>query len=205
MSGVPVWIGWLLWTCSDFKFSVCDSLELSGIQFTLPKRTRHRQDSFVVSGVALWISFNWVDLFRPVHVSSVPFICSEQTFIVSPAGLCRKRRAYSHIIMYVGLFGHSAVVFHVFNVFFMFLSFTDCSCLCFFQSHFIDLFSCIAASLFNQLTYLLTDKVSSTCLVSRRLGAWFLRSPLWLSVYILYPLGFTTLTLSVIADCLFCP
>ena len=32
---------------SDFKFSVGDSLELSGIQFTLPKRTRHRQDSFV--------------------------------------------------------------------------------------------------------------------------------------------------------------
>jgi len=118
VSGVPVWIGWLLWTCSDFKFSVCDSLELSGIQFTLPKRTRHRQDSFVASGVAVWISFNWVDLFRPVHVSSVPFICSEQTFILSPAGLCRKRRAYSHIIMYVGLFGHSAVVFHVCNVFF---------------------------------------------------------------------------------------
>jgi len=42
---------------SDFKFSVGDSLELSGIQFTPPKRTRHRQDSFVVSGVAVWISF----------------------------------------------------------------------------------------------------------------------------------------------------
>ena len=50
VSGVPVWIGRLLWTCSDFKFSVGDSLELSGIQFTPPKRTRHRQDNFVVSG-----------------------------------------------------------------------------------------------------------------------------------------------------------
>ena len=31
------------------NFSVGDSLELSGIQFTPAKRTRHRQDSFVVS------------------------------------------------------------------------------------------------------------------------------------------------------------
>jgi len=29
--------------------------------------------------------------------------------------------------------------------------------LCFFQWHFIDLFSCLAASLFNKLTYLLTS------------------------------------------------
>ena len=33
--------------------SVGDSLELSGIQFTPPKRTRHRQDSLVVSDVAV--------------------------------------------------------------------------------------------------------------------------------------------------------
>jgi len=40
--------------CSDFKFSVGDSLELSGIQFRLPiKRTRQGQNSFVVSGVAV--------------------------------------------------------------------------------------------------------------------------------------------------------
>jgi len=39
-------------------FSVGDSLELLGIQFThtLTKRTRHRQDSFVASGVAVQIS-----------------------------------------------------------------------------------------------------------------------------------------------------
>jgi len=30
-----------------------DSLELSGIQFAPPKRTRHGQDSFVASGVAV--------------------------------------------------------------------------------------------------------------------------------------------------------
>jgi len=41
------------WRCPGFVFSVGDSLELSGIQFALPKRTRHRQDSFVVSGVAV--------------------------------------------------------------------------------------------------------------------------------------------------------
>jgi len=53
VSGVPVWIARLLWTCSDFKFSVGDSLELSGIRFIPPKQTRRRQDSFVVSGVAV--------------------------------------------------------------------------------------------------------------------------------------------------------
>ena len=55
VSGVPVWIGRLPWTRSDFIFSAGDSLELSEIQFTPPKRTRHRQDSFVVSGEAVWI------------------------------------------------------------------------------------------------------------------------------------------------------
>jgi len=38
---------------SDFKFSVGDTLELSGIQLAPPKRTRHRQDNLVVSGVAV--------------------------------------------------------------------------------------------------------------------------------------------------------
>ena len=56
VSGVPVWMGPLLRTCSDFRFSVGDSLEFSGIQFTPPKRTWHRQDGFVVSGVEVWIS-----------------------------------------------------------------------------------------------------------------------------------------------------
>jgi len=39
MSGVSLWTGRLLWTCSDFKFSVGDSLELSGIQFTHADKT----------------------------------------------------------------------------------------------------------------------------------------------------------------------
>ena len=59
---------------------------------------------------------------------------------------------------YVSLFGHSAVVFHVLKCFvhaFMFywLFFL-------FQWHFIDLLSCIAASLFNKLTYLLTRPIN---------------------------------------------
>ena len=37
--------------CSDFKFSVGDSIELSGIQFTAPMR--HRQDSLVVCGMTV--------------------------------------------------------------------------------------------------------------------------------------------------------
>jgi len=41
-----LWIERLLWGCSDFKF-FCR--RQSWIQFTPAKRTRHRQDSFVVS------------------------------------------------------------------------------------------------------------------------------------------------------------
>ena len=50
-----VWCTGVNWTIAlnVFKFSVDDSLELSEIQFTPPKRTRHRQDSFVVSGVVM--------------------------------------------------------------------------------------------------------------------------------------------------------
>ena len=44
-------MGQLMLTCSDLKVLVGDSLELSKIQFTPPKRTRYRQDCFVVSGV----------------------------------------------------------------------------------------------------------------------------------------------------------
>ena len=66
------------------------------------------------------------------------------------------------MITYVGLFGDSAVVSHVFMFFKCFpcffcvlLTFV-CLCGCVFQRHFIDIFSCIAASLFIELTYLLT-------------------------------------------------
>ena len=59
---------------------------------------------------------------------------------------------YDHVIMYVGLFGHSAVVFYVFSCSYVLLS---VRMVVFFQWHFIDLFSCIAASLFNKLTYFL--------------------------------------------------
>ena len=62
----------LVWRCELDKIAInafrvqffCRSATvlscLSGILFTPPKRTRHRQDSFVcvVSGVAVWISFN---------------------------------------------------------------------------------------------------------------------------------------------------
>ena len=70
---------------------------------------------------------------------------------------------YDHMIMYVGLFGHSAVVFHVF--FNVLLTVWLC-----FSVNFIDLFSCITASLFNKLTYLLppTLEVTETkCIWSR--------------------------------------
>jgi len=80
---------------------------------------------------------------------------------------------YDHMIMYVGLFGHSAVVFHVF----MFFSCVFCVLLTlcvvvFFQWHFIVIFSCIAASLFNKLTYLPTRQcwlqLWVSCTVVRR-------------------------------------
>ena len=60
----------LLLTCLDFTFSVGYSLELSRIQFTPPRQTRHRQDCFVGSGLAMWIGYNWVDL---LQISSVHF------------------------------------------------------------------------------------------------------------------------------------
>ena len=69
---------------------------------------------------------------------------------------------YHHMIMYVGLFGDSAVVSHVFMffkcfpVFFCVLLTFVWLCGCVFQRHSIDIFSCIAASLFIELTYLLT-------------------------------------------------
>ena len=56
---------------------------------------------------------------------------------------------YDHMIMYVSLFGHSAVVFHV-------LCFTDICVVVYFQWHFIDLLGGIYASLFNRLIHLLT-------------------------------------------------
>jgi len=58
VSGVALWIGQLLLTCSDLKFSVGDSHESSRTQFTPPRQTRHRQDSFVGSGLVAWIGFN---------------------------------------------------------------------------------------------------------------------------------------------------
>jgi len=57
--------------------------------------------------------------------------------------------------MYVGLLGHSAV-FRVFkNVFSCFYVLLTVCVVVLYQWHFIDLFSCIAASLFNKLTWLL--------------------------------------------------
>jgi len=62
---------------------------------------------------------------------------------------------YDHMIMYVGLLGHSAVVFRVYVFFSCFyVSLTACVVV-FYQRHFIDLFSCIAASLLNKVAYLL--------------------------------------------------
>ena len=55
VSGVPVWIGRSLWTCPDF-FCRRQSWVVGNPIHTLTKRTRHRQDSFVASGVAVQIS-----------------------------------------------------------------------------------------------------------------------------------------------------
>jgi len=52
-----VWCAGVNWTIAlnvfRLQISVGDSIELSGIQFTPPKRTRHRQDSIVVSGLVV--------------------------------------------------------------------------------------------------------------------------------------------------------
>jgi len=62
------------------------------------------------------------------------------------------------MVMYVGLFGHSAVVFHVVMFFFVFLCFTDCFCGCVLV---------VQASLFNKLTHLLTDRQLHGAAVTR--------------------------------------
>ena len=51
VSGAAVWIGQLLLTCPDFKFSVADSLERSNIQFT--RQGGHDTDKTVLSRLAL--------------------------------------------------------------------------------------------------------------------------------------------------------
>jgi len=48
---------------------------------------------------------------------------------------------YDHTIMYVGLFGHAAVVFHVFCFFSCFYVLPTVCVVVFFQRHLIDLFS----------------------------------------------------------------
>ena len=65
---------------------------------------------------------------------------------------------YDHMIMYVGLFGHSAVVFHVL-CFFMFLCFTDCLYRCVFFSDILLIYSAVwlPVCLINLLTYLTLD------------------------------------------------
>ena len=63
---------------------------------------------------------------------------------------------YDHMIMYVCLFGHSAVVFRVFMFFSYFYVLLTVCVVVLFSVTFRDLFSCIAASLFNKLTYLLS-------------------------------------------------
>ena len=87
---------------------------------------------------------------------------SEMTYTVSGGALnstqTQTQTLYDYMIMYVGLFGHSAVVFLCFLMFFRVLCvfYWLFVWLCFFRWHFIDLFSCITASLFNKLSYLLT-------------------------------------------------
>ena len=66
------------------------------------------------------------------------------------------------MIMYVCLFGHSAVVFHEFNVF---LCFTDSLCGCFF-SDILLIYSAVKlpASLFNKITYVVRQVWGSTAM-----------------------------------------
>ena len=66
------------------------------------------------------------------------------------------------MIMYVGLFGHSAVVFHVL-CFFMFLCFTDCLYRCVFFSDILLIYSAVwlPVCLINLLTYLLNPRYAT--------------------------------------------
>jgi len=67
---------------------------------------------------------------------------------------------------HVGLFGHSAVVFHVFMFFFVFLCFTDCLCGCVFFSDISLIYSAVLlpVCLINLVTY---SKSSETAYFDR--------------------------------------
>jgi len=81
---------------------------------------------------------------------------------------------YDHTFIYVGLFVHSAVVFHVFSRFYVLHMTTNCVVV-FYEWHCIthclivlfNQFSCIAGSLFNKLIYLLR---SSSLHASKEVG-----------------------------------
>ena len=66
------------------------------------------------------------------------------------------------MILYVGLFGHSAVVFHVFMFFHIFLCFTDSLCGCVFFSDILLIYSAVwlPVCLIYLLTYLLNTEIS---------------------------------------------
>ena len=99
VSGVAVCTGQLLLTCSDFKFSVGDSPELSTIQFTPPKLSRHRQDSLVASGVAVWISFNGMAL-SCLQPLSVPGLAALWTVYLHcrRSFICRISCPWCHVL-----------------------------------------------------------------------------------------------------------
>ena len=85
---------------------------------------------------------------------------------------------YDHMFMYVGLFVHSADVFHDFTLFSCFyvlcrpidvrLCFTSDTVLFIHWLYCIDLFSCIAASVFNKLTYFFRTQLGSNTLTDDR-------------------------------------
>ena len=76
---------------------------------------------------------------------------------------------YDHMIMYVGLFGHSAVVFHAFMFFMFFVFYWLFVWFCFF-SDILLIYS--AASPFNKLSYLLAKRLTEVtyilCRVERK-------------------------------------
>jgi len=106
-----VWIGRLYWTRLDFRFSVCDSLEVSRIRFAQP--TRPKQFCRVWSSGGVWIiatkgSFiarvNWTELqladrsavllkTRVQNLSSVQFMCCKRG--LTPTLQC-SRQSNSH-------------------------------------------------------------------------------------------------------------
>ena len=140
-----------LWTnCINIYYSFnCCSIAFSALTLLVGRQEGHPACKKLSGGVLAWLSAwsevqtctwpSWCHCHS--HSLSLASVKSRLvfTFLVPAHLFIPRKRAVKRVCvllatlydhMFVGLLGHSAVVFHVFMFFFMFLCFTDCLCGC---------------------------------------------------------------------------